>query len=377
MLRPTRFSLVRLTMFDMGPLRGETTIPLVDPAGVPTNLFLIMGPNGAGKTTVLEAIFAAMSILGGRITSSYGNESLDVGTGRVQLDAVVQMDDGAKSAPMLLSILLNSTETLKSWTREELQALDIEAPQVVLSMMRRFPQGPVERHPASHPAAIEFADAVLERLGEHPESLWGTSMVLPTVLYFPSDRGIRRPPSGERGIIRPDALGYAPAHVFGPDGSSWANSIENLLVWYAWLDDDREAICREVVNDLVFRGTKRLKEVNRQALSIPVETETGTHRLDQLSSGERQLVQLVVRIVSHMTGSTIVLIDETEQHLHTVMRRRLLNIFKEWAAEREGLSFIMTSHQAESMRLLAPKLKEPGLHKSGCLVRPKFVPPHD
>jgi hypothetical protein len=197
-------------------------------------------------------------------------------------------------------------------------------------------------------------------------------MTLPTVLYFHSDRGIRRPPRDNRAIIRPKSLGYSPAHLFGPDGTSWAESIENLLVWFAWLDDERETLCREIVSDVVFKGAKRLGPVDRNELSIPVETQGGNrHRLDQLSSGERQLVQLAIRIVAHMTGSTIVLIDETEQHLHTVMRRRLINIIKNWAQDRDGLSFVLTSHQADSMRLLAPITREKGLYKNGCLMKPK------
>ncbi|OJA74028.1 hypothetical protein BGV72_25770 [Burkholderia ubonensis] len=78
-----------------------------------------------------------------------------------------------------------------------------------------------------------------------------------------------------------------------------------------------------------------------------------------------------------MTGSSIILIDETEQHLHLVMRRRLINIIKQWAKDYEGLSFVMTSHQADSMRILAPKLEEPGLVKGGCLVKPKFKLSHE
>ena len=132
------------------------------------------------------------------------------------------------------------------------------------------------------------------------------------------------------------------------------------------------------MNDLIFRKAKKLKPVDRPTLTVPVEVDGGaTHRLDQLSSGERQLVQLVVRVASHMTGSTIVLIDETEQHLHLVMRRRLINIIKNWARDHEGMSFVLTSHQADSMRILNPISEEPGLVKGGCLVKPKFRIHHD
>jgi len=374
-LRPTRFSLVGLTLLDVGPLRGTTEIAFRDGRGQPTNLFLVMGPNGAGKTTVLEAIYATMSLLSARDHESYGMEALESGDGGLQLDALVQLDDGRRSYLRLLSIVAGGPGLLKTWTPAELETLAVEK-QVVLRFGRRSAASPVELLPASDPEASGFLDAMMERLGEPAASLFGTSMSLPTVLYFPSDRGIRRPPLEARNIVRPAMLGYAPARRFDADGLTWADSIENLLVWFTWLGDDRDQLCRDLVRDLVFKGVKRLGTIDRQNLTVPVETETGNHRLDQLSSGERQLVQLIIRIAAHMTSSTIVLIDETEQHLHTVMRRRLINILKDWARENEGISFVMTSHQADSMRLLAPRRVEEGLAKSGCLVKPRFLPPH-
>lgn len=371
--RPTSFALVNLTLLDMGALRGVTEVPFRDPSGVPTNLFLIMGPNGAGKTTVLEAIHAGMALLGARQHVSTGIEAVDAGEAGFQLDALVQLDDGMKSYLRVVSIVAGRQGLLKSWTRSEMEELGADR-QIALNYGRRTLSGPIEALASSDPEALSFLDSIIEGLGVSPAALFGQSMTLPTVLYFPSDRGIRRAQSA-RNIVRPETLGYAPARRFDTDGGVWSESIENLLVWFTWLGDKRDEICRKLVTDLVFRGSKNLGAVERQTLSVPVETETGTHRLDQLSSGERQLVQLVIRIAAHMTSSTIVLIDETEQHLHTVMRRRLINILKQWAREHEGLGFVMTSHQADSMRLLAPKMVEPRLSKSGCLVKPKFAPP--
>jgi len=374
-LRPTRFSLVGLTLLDVGPLRGTTEIAFRDARGQPTNLFLVMGPNGAGKTTVLDTIYAGMSLLSDRVHEQYGLEALDDGDGGFQLDALVQLDDGARSYLRLLSIVAGGPGLLKTWKSDELEALAVEK-QLVLRFGRRSTSASVELLPGSDLEAGGFLDAITERLGEQAASLFGTSMSLPTVLYFPSDRGIKRPPSEARNIVRPEMLGYSPARRFDADGLTWADSIENLLVWFTWLADERDQVCRDLVRDLVFKGHKRLGPIDRQNLTVPVETESGSHRLDQLSSGERQLVQLIIRIAAHMTSSTIVLIDETEQHLHTVMRRRLINILKDWARDNEGISFIMTSHQADSMRLLAPRRVEEGLAKSGCLVKPRFFPPN-
>ncbi|APZ97615.1 hypothetical protein BWQ93_03275 [Sphingopyxis sp. QXT-31] len=374
LLRPTAFALAHLTLVDMGPLRGTTSLPLTDEEGKPTNLFLMMGPNGSGKTTILDAIYRAMALLSSRAHNEYGNDALDSGDGGLQLDARVVLDDGARSRAFMLSIVAGGPGLLKDWTADELETAEVDE-QIVLAFQRRSATEAVLRAQTSHPSAVSFHDAVIAQLGDQPRDLFETAAGYPTVLYFPSNRGIRRPPR-ENAITRPAGYGYAPAHLFDTDGASWASSLDNLFVWFAWLDDGRDERCRDIVNSLVFRGTKRLGAVDRQNLFVPVEVqETGaSHRLDQLSSGERQLVQLVVRIASHMAGSTIVLIDETEQHLHVVMRRRLMAIMKDWAKSYPQLAFLFTSHQPDTFRLLAPSRAEPGLRKSASLVKPRYRP---
>ncbi|HDQ4574266.1 TPA: ATP-binding protein [Pseudomonas aeruginosa] len=370
-LRPTRFELMELTLLDLAALRGQRSFRFRNEEGEPTNVFMIMGTNGAGKTTVLEAIYTGMRLLDGREHSSTGIDDIDRKSGGLQLDARVALDDGSRSKLYLLSISVGRPGLLKRWKDDELAQAGVEK-QIVLSYRSRISGPGLERSAESDPEAIAFSESILERIGEPPAALFDVANGYPSVLYFPSDRGIRRPPDESRAIARPAGLYYRAAHRFDTDGQSWDASIDNLFVWFAWLDDGREKECRELVNRLVFRGVKRLGSVDRPSLSVPVEVESGTHRIDQLSSGERQLVQLLVRIASHVTGSTIVLIDETEQHLHLVMRRRLINIIKQWAREHQGLSFVMTSHQVDSLRVFAPKLHEPGLVKGGALLKPKL-----
>lgn len=63
----------------------------------------------------------------------------------------------------------------------------------------------VARSAESNPEALSFSEAILERLGEQPPALFDTGNGFPTVLYFPSDRGIRRPPEHDRAVTRPEA----------------------------------------------------------------------------------------------------------------------------------------------------------------------------
>lgn len=378
-LRSSAFSLVGLTLLDVGPLTGTTEIAFRDDKGDPTNIYLVMGPNGAGKTTILEAIYTAMSLLAAKQQPAPILEGLGE-RGGLQLDALVHLDDGQRSSPRLLSIVAGRPGRLRVWSREELLAIGAEGSQIALEYgSSGHDGGAAVNQLRSDPEALAFLEGVIGSVGTSPLALFGGAISLPTLLYFPSDRGIRRPPASGRAIIKPTSYQYRPAHRFGLDGIDWGESLENLLVWFTWLDPELklERSLRETVNDLVFKGGKHLRAVERQILEVPVETENGDrHRLDQLSSGERQLVQLVIRVAAHMTGSTIVLVDELEQHLHMVMRRRLVNMVKEWARTLEGISFILTSHQVDSMRMLAPRSPEAGLSKNGCLVKPRFRLPN-
>lgn len=371
MLRPTSFELLESTLLDLGALRGQRSFVFRAPDGRPTNIYMVMGPNGAGKTTLLEAVYCGIRLLGAPHHTATGLDDIDRANGGFQLDARVVLDDGVRSKAYVISIVVGRPGTLKTWVPSELDGVSVDS-QIFAFFRPMGSGGGVALTGETSPEARAFVDAIIERAGEPTPALFDESNGYPTVLYFPSDRGIRRAPDLQRAIVRPSSLAYRPAHRFGADGETWDTSIDNLFVWFTWLSDGREERCRELVNKLVFRGSKRLAPVDRQNLLVPVEVDGTVHRIDQLSSGERQFVQLIVRIASHMTGSTIVLIDETEQHLHLVMRRRLINIIKGWAAEHQGLSFILTSHHSDSLRIFAPLSVEPNLSKSGALLKPSF-----
>lgn len=375
-LRPTLFSLVGLHLADVGPLRGTTSLGFLDADGVPNDLYLMMGPNGAGKTTILEAIFCVMALLEHQVDrSGYGMAALDSGAGGVQLDARVVLDDGLRARPYLLSIVAGAPGLLHVPSEEAIRRAEADE-HIVLQFHKTGIGNAVARTPTSHRLAAAFHDAVIRHVGEAPKDLFEGAAGYPTVLYFPSNRGIGRPPA-EESVLRPETLAYAPARRFDTDGGLWSESLDNLFVWFAWLagaDDKRDVRCRDLVTRLVFQDKKQLLPVDRERLFVPVRLrDTGEqHRLHELSSGERQLVQLVVRIASHMSGSTIVLIDEVEQHLHTVLQRRLASVLKQWAREYPGLGFFMTSHQKEIFRFISPLKPEPLLSKGAALIKPRF-----
>lgn len=131
-----------------------------------------------------------------------------------------------------------------------------------------------------------------------------------------------------------------------------------------------------MINSKVFAGTEKfLKDVHRDPPEAIIQInndQTTSHSLNRLSSGEKNLVQLFLRIGSHMTQNTILLIDEFDVHLHIRWQFKLLNALKELAAQREAnFTVILTTHSTEILETYTETLdiNEDGLTKGGHFIR--------
>jgi predicted ATP-dependent endonuclease of OLD family len=104
---------------------------------------------------------------------------------------------------------------------------------------------------------------------------------------------------------------------------------------------------------------------------IEVVQEDGTtyrHGFDRLSHGERSLLHLLVRSAYHRTGSTILLLDEMETHLHPKWQHKLMALLKEWVRQWPDLTVIATTHQPEMIEAFAFERAEDGLVKGGYII---------
>ncbi|RJF77506.1 hypothetical protein D3877_27415 [Azospirillum cavernae] len=87
-----------------------------------------------------------------------------------------------------------------------------------------------------------------------------------------------------------------------------------------------------------------------------------------LSHGERSLMHLLVRSSYHKTGSTILMIDEMENHLHPNWQYRLMNLLKDWIRQWPDLTVIATTHNPEMLEAFEFDRPEEGLVKGGYLI---------
>ncbi len=369
------FKPLRLTVNNIGPFRdGPVSFDITDNQDRPCNFFLLMSRNGRGKTTLLEVMTVLFNMLGFREMDLFGHEDLDSGKSKswAQLDIFIQAKYNGLDISAGLSLVAGTFKTLPFHPDEDpFDAIELTSRH--FHGFRRRASGRLERIEKSDEFVEDLVAAIDLFKGETPAGFEQESLSFPTMLYFSAYRDIKPIYTGQRAIIQPSDWGYHPLHCFIEEGEEWDRSLDNMLVWMKWLDDGRFERAVEIVNKRVFEGaTKFLKDVRKQPPEAIIINDGGEHRLDRLSSGEKSLVQLFLRIGAHMTLNTILLIDELEVHLHPNMQHRLLRILKQLAIDNPGLTIISTTHSREILRAFAHEIEEKGLVKGGHIISEDF-----
>lgn len=392
--RIVTFEPLNLYASDVGPFqqRTEEVCFISDERNV-SNLFLLLSANGKGKTTLLNAFAALMSILAGPSDNPELEQARiwlkDFPRARMQLDVRVTYTRGAEEGSFVLSLFLGDMDdaALRSYdTDDELGLLGCASwHRLGLTLGRRRTEGIAS---LSHPENKDYLLAELLTLilisGESPprSELENPDLAVPTLLYFTADRQVVRPLSLEPARIkRPDDWNYRVVRRFDMDGQRWGDSIDNLLVWLYWLDDGKGRFeqARKIINQRVFRGTqKKLHGIQKDPQQALVLNAGSQHRIDQLSSGEKTLLQLFIRIAAHMTRNTILVIDEVDLHLHPKWERRTVDTLKGLICDLEEkdepihLMAILSAQSREVLERFDIHTSEMPLRKGGAIIADEF-----
>jgi predicted ATPase len=368
------FQPVRLTVDRVGPFQdAPISFDFTDDENKPCNFFLLMSKNGRGKTTLLELITLLVGMLAKEEMEAFGHEDLDLGRGRAQLDVRLQIyREGIEKAIVLSLVAGAVAETpLRVWIEKDLE--EVEAASWHVHGFRRRPSGVLERMGKTDVLVEDLVKSTKLYTGVPPTGFENETLLSPTLLYFSAYRDITHIHEKRRGIEQPLEWGYRPVHRFAQEGGNWTESLDNLLVWMKWLDDGRFERAVELINSRVFKAeTKFLKDIRRVPPEAIVVNDGNEHRLDRLSSGEKSLIQLFLRIGAHMTYNTLLLIDEMEVHLHPNMQHRLLNLLKQLAKDNPGMTIIASTHSREILMAFAFEIREAGLRKGGHLIEADF-----
>ena len=373
----TEFVPLGLTLERIGPFQDRVEyFDFRDEPGEPSNYFLFLSGNGRGKTHILETMAALMGVLGNHPehpANAFGFEPLDMGEGRAQLDFRASYASEGASHTIVFSIFGGKAESeiwFKPWTQDML--LEVRADRWHNVSVIRRGTSDFRWAGMGDNWSKDFVSWIADSVGENVEAFASSPLSAPTMIYFPAYRDIVKLPQSEhRAIEPPSDWNYRPLHVFRQEGRSWTESLDNLLVWMLWLDDGRYDAALEFVNEFMFADSDKelLGIPNRNELVAKVRTLGSIpYRLDQLSSGEKSLMQIFLRVGAHMTRNTILIIDEVDAHLHTQWRSRISLRLKEMLRRNEGLSVYLASHAMEIIDSLAIEVDEPNLRKSAAIL---------
>jgi hypothetical protein len=376
-------------MFEVGPFRQSVErITFTASDGEPANLFLMASGNGRGKTTALEALYFLMRMLARDFpsTADLAHDFASELRAQFQLDLLITLEEGVRSWNILLSLSwgVTSESGLSGWNTDPLEGSTAEY-WLRYGWVRDSQTGKPIKASLPLPASggwqsQQEAESLLSRLllaleNEEQNLKWPGLVLepshLPTLLYFAANRDIAHQHEQQMVLGRPVIPRYRAAHRFEREGNQWLASIENLLVWYFWINKEIFKKACDAVRELVFSGSPNKyiqDEPQRDPPRVLVVNEGRIHPLDRLSSGERNLIQFILRYIAHRTQYTILLIDEVELHLHPEFQSQFLDMLKRQAAESPGLTVIFTTHSLELMNRYQYETPEANLHKGGAFL---------
>lgn len=347
-------------------------IDFTDEEEKPCSIFLIMSENGMGKTTLLQMMSALMRLLGKKEIRYYGVEALDKGELAVQWDILTKVIEEGKTRTIVLSLLAGnfSSGSLNPWSENELKKYDAKSQERIgfRWKLEGWLDPIVNKNPLIKKLHATFRE--WETSGRSAsDGFEDNSFNLPTLLHFSAYRDIPKITKHQRSISEPDYWEYKTVQEFAAHDMSWSSSLDNILVWMKWLDDGRLEKAIEIINRRVFDGkTTYIKGVRKTPPEAVVVSNGQEHSLDRLSSGEKNLVQLFLRIGAHVTRNSIILIDEPEVHLHPNWQKRLMKHLRDFAKEHQGVTIIAATHSIEMLKAFGFENKEEGIRKGGEII---------
>jgi hypothetical protein len=360
-----------LTAQGIGPFQETPyVIDFTDSEDQPCNFFLLLSENGRGKTLLMEVMVSLMGQFEQKYPKALGHEEIDNGLGSAQWDFFVRLyrEGGDESFVLSLAAGKGHPWQLNDWDQTRLEKYGVKSRSIFA--LQRHASGRFSDFGIKEDERIaDLLAAFQAQSNQSPQAFEGDPLTLPTLIHFSSYRDIPKVTDQDRGIMQPKAWGYRVAHTFDRESQGWQDSLDNLLVWLSWLNDERYQQAIDTINQRVFSGTNKfLKGVRKQPPEAVVMNEGHTHRLDRLSSGEKSLVQLYLRTGIHMTRNTLLLIDEMDVHLHVKWQHRILKLLKQMAKDHAGLTIITSTHAGELIPAFAHDIPEKGLLKGGEII---------
>ena len=322
-----KLELRSLRAINCGPLR-DVCIDFCDASGKPRPITVLGGANGSGKTTVLELITTlSESLYPIDLFEERPFRNIAICDEIAKRKGYAQMDwlvDGEKVS-LFFGVPNADTELAPNHfgIDESRGGLYIQHGDVIADIraaIHQQSQKNVDFPPIGQPSAVQESSS------------------LPFILYFPHNRYLL-PVRGEQ--INREKLPYQWVYCYETI-REFRGSLDSYLIWLDYADPETFQRVIQFLNDLNLEG-KRFS-INKEELKVVVTTKDGqTHYLENLSSGEQNILIMLLELRRRLIPHSIVLIDEIENSLHPAFQYRLANALKKMQ-QQIPFQLIVTTH---------------------------------
>jgi AAA15 family ATPase/GTPase len=309
-----------LRAINCGPFQ-DVCIDFCDSSGKPQPITILAGANGSGKTTALELIVTLFEFLNVEDAHSDIPKMLEI---VIKRNGYAQMD----------CMMNEKSVSIYSGT----PPVDVELKPICFGVSKSRVEGYYETKGFALP---EIGGLSHQNKQTIPFSLMGKvpdALPIPSVLYFPHNRSLL-PLEGKQ--IQREETKYQWVYRY-ETVRSFAGSLDSYLVWLDYAEPETFAHVIEFLNSLDFDGKKF--SVQRKELKAVVTTRDGqTHYLEDLSSGEQNILIMLLELRRRLLPHSIVLTDEIENSLHPAFQYRLAKALQRM---QEDIPFqlIVTTH---------------------------------
>ncbi len=333
--------------------RGEHRISFVDPnTGMVRPVTVLAGSNGSGKTTVLETIEALLRLIvepnkPAEILRQALHSSLVIMTVEVSDEEVNWIASEKKSLFIDLPSDLTFHFVVGNFTLESkyLDLIRENEPDNAYGIMA---DGSSNLFLGNWPSFL--AEKLRDKLSDIRNLK--DNHILGGLLYFPFDRQLGKVRMGA--IERPKSKNEWVFRYTTPN--RWQGSLEQLWVWQNYLDlekgtDENTNLAPFVESVENVLGEYRKVSIEQGQVYVPVgwtakNGDTTNVTLDQLPSGEQQVLLLFGELARWRRKDVVIAIDEVENSLHPTLQRlvmwNLRRLAREWDAQ-----VIVATHSLE------------------------------